>query len=33
MSDFTVDAQLDEIGVSFVKNSINAIEKRGEASV
>ncbi|XP_063074292.1 rho GTPase-activating protein 10 isoform X2 [Engraulis encrasicolus] len=24
-----IDAQLDEIGLSFVKNSINAIEKRG----
>lgn len=30
---FPVDAQLDEIGVAFVKNSINAIEKRGEAAV
>lgn len=25
-----VDAQLDDVGLSFVKNSISAIEKRGE---
>lgn len=25
-----VDAQLDDVGFSFVKNSISAIEKRGE---
>lgn len=25
-----VDAQLDDVGLSFVKNSINAIEKRGK---
>jgi len=24
-----VDAQLDDVGISFVKNSINAIEARG----
>lgn len=26
----TVDAQLDDVGLSFVKNSISAIEKRGD---
>lgn len=25
-----VDAQLDEVGLTFVKNAISAIEKRGE---
>lgn len=27
-----VDAQLDEVGLSFVKNSISAIETRGKNS-
>ena len=27
---FSVDAQLDEVGFSFVKNCIRAIEKRGK---
>lgn len=26
----TVDAQLDDVGLGFVKNSISAIEKRGK---
>lgn len=28
-----VDAQLDEVGVSFMKNSISAIETRGELQI
>lgn len=28
-----VDAQLDSVGFSFVKNSINAIETRGELKI